>query len=111
VPAEAAWDENLPLIERLGHSQTFGLSSVRACAVCGYRLAPGEMIWRLFTQVEPAYRRMAKRDLCASKPGTYLHAPHRRYVRFGGSVTGGVLTRAAGLGSAGSGRASAPWLA
>ena len=35
VPAEAGWDENGPLIEGLGQSQTFGLSFVRACAVCG----------------------------------------------------------------------------
>lgn len=63
MPAEAAWTEDGPVIETLGKSQTFALAFTRACAVCGYRLEPGETVWRLFTQVEASSRRMMRENL------------------------------------------------
>jgi hypothetical protein len=71
--AEAAWTADVPVIETLCQSQTFALAFMRACAVSGYRLEPGETVWRLLTQVEASLRRLMRENLLElANPGHLL---------------------------------------
>lgn len=63
VPAEAGWEDSGPVIQGLGHHQTFTLALTRACAICGFPMEPGQTVWRLFNQAEAAGRREYKREL------------------------------------------------
>ena len=63
VPAEAGWgEENRPLIALVDSMRKVGLLTVRACAVCGFRMAEGRPVYRAFSQADAAQIRGYERE-------------------------------------------------
>lgn len=62
VPAEAAWFEGAPHLSKVPIPVKVALAITRSCAICGYFLAPGEAVYRAFSQGDAAKIRMYERE-------------------------------------------------
>lgn len=69
VPAEAPWAEGQPRLSLMGTDQKVALAFTRSCAVCGFQIAPGNPVYRAFSQADAAAVRVYQRDFAQDLGG------------------------------------------
>lgn len=73
IPAEAPWVDGAAVLAGGAADRKVALALKRACAVCGYRLAPERPVYRVWGQGDAAQIRLYERDRCHD-----LHGPGHR---------------------------------
>lgn len=62
APAEAGWENGLPILSKVATDRKVALGMRRACAVCGFAMPKGNNVYRAFAQSDAAHMRQFERE-------------------------------------------------
>jgi hypothetical protein len=62
VPAEAGWQSGEPVFSKYSVERTVALAMRRACAVCGYLMPKGSLVYRAFALDDALHMRQYERE-------------------------------------------------